>query len=81
MTEQQPETAALGPDLSFEEALFELETIVSRLEAGDLSLEESLALFQQGQRLARHCSGQLEAASLRVEQLTSDGEIMAVDLE
>lgn len=67
--------------LSFEEALQELETIVSRLETGDLSLEESLALFEQGQRLARYCSEQLEAATLRVEQLTNDGEIISVDLE
>ncbi|MDT8306882.1 MAG: exodeoxyribonuclease VII small subunit [Anaerolineae bacterium] len=77
MTEQ----AVDAPTLSFEEALHELETIVSRLETGDLSLEESLALFEQGQRLARHCGEQLEAATLRVEQLTSDGEIVTVELE
>jgi exodeoxyribonuclease VII small subunit len=70
-----------APDLSFEEALRNLEEIVSRLEMGDLSLEESLALFEQGQKLARYCSSQLEAASLRVEQLTGDGEIVALDLE
>ena len=81
MTEPQLGTTAQELDLSFEEALTELETIVRRLETGDLLLEESLALFEQGQRLARHCSRQLEAASLRVEQLTSDGEIVAVDLE
>lgn len=81
MTEQQPGTDSKELGLSFEEALSELETIVSRLETGDLSLEESLALFEQGQWLARHCGGQLEAASLRVEQLTSDGEIVTVDLE
>ncbi len=80
MSKQQADTAA-GLELSFEEALVELETIVSRLEAGDLSLEESLALYEQGQRLARYCGGQLEAASLRVEQLTGDGEIIPVDLE
>ena len=68
-------------DLSFEEALRNLEEIVSRLEMGDLTLEESLALFEQGQKLARHCSSQLEAATLRVEQLTGDGEIIALDLE
>ena len=69
------------PELNFEEALRDLEEIVSRLETGDLSLEESLALFEQGQKLARTCSRQLEAATLRVEQLTGDGEIVALDLE
>lgn len=68
-------------ELSFEEALRRLEEIVSRLETGDLSLEASLALFEQGQKLARLCSRQLETATLRVEQLTGDGEIVAVDLE
>jgi exodeoxyribonuclease VII small subunit len=75
------EAAGEALTMSFEEALRDLEAIVSRLEAGDLSLEESLGLFERGQRLVRHCGEQLEAATLRVEQLTSDGEIVAVDLE
>jgi exodeoxyribonuclease VII small subunit len=62
--------------LSFEEALHKLEEIVTRLEAGDLTLEQSLALYEEGQRLAQQCNEQLEAASLRVEQLTEDGEIV-----
>lgn len=63
-------------DLAFEEALRELEEIVQRLEAGDLTLEVSLALFERGQMLARRCNQQLDSASLRVEQLTADGEIV-----
>ncbi len=70
-----------APEPSFEEALRRLEEIVSRLEMGDLSLEESLALYELGQKLARTCGRQLEAATLRVEQLTGDGEIAALDLE
>jgi exodeoxyribonuclease VII small subunit len=62
--------------LSFEAAMAELEQIVARLEAGELSLDESLALFERGQSLAAHCSGQLEEAAMRVEQLTDDGEIV-----
>lgn len=69
------------PALSFEEALRRLEAVVGRLETGELPLEESLALFEEGQRLARHCSAQLEAASLRVEQLTAEGEIITIDVE
>jgi exodeoxyribonuclease VII small subunit len=62
--------------LSFEEALVELEGIVTKLEAGELTLEESLALFERGQKLAALCNQQLDEASLRVEQLTADGEIV-----
>ncbi|HFE65852.1 MAG TPA: exodeoxyribonuclease VII small subunit [Chloroflexi bacterium] len=62
--------------LSFEEALVELEEIVTKLEAGELTLEESLALFERGQKLAALCNQQLDEASLRVEQLTADGEIV-----
>lgn len=67
--------------LSFEEALAELEAIVERLDAGELLLEEALALFERGQALADHCSDQLEAASLRVEQLTEDGEIVEINVD
>ncbi|MDX1687006.1 MAG: exodeoxyribonuclease VII small subunit [Candidatus Promineifilaceae bacterium] len=67
--------------LTFEEALAELETIVERLDAGELVLEEALALFERGQALADHCNEQLEAATLRVEQLTEDGEIVEINVE
>lgn len=66
-------------EMDFEEALAELEGIVARLEAGDLTLEESLALFERGQLLAEFCNKQLEAATLRVEQLTEHGEIVEVE--
>ncbi|MCI0396106.1 MAG: exodeoxyribonuclease VII small subunit [Chloroflexi bacterium] len=65
-------------ELSFEVALQELEISVARLEAGDLTLEEALALFERGQKLAAHCSSQLERAVLRVEQLTAEGEIVEI---
>jgi exodeoxyribonuclease VII small subunit len=65
--------------LPFEVALQELQEIVARLEAGDLTLEESLALFERGQQLATHCNRQLEQATLRVEQLTADGEIVELE--
>ena len=65
--------------LSFEEALQALEAIVARLEEGDLSLEESLRLFERGQTLADLCNEQLESAALRVEQLTEHGEIKELE--
>ncbi|MCA9916319.1 MAG: exodeoxyribonuclease VII small subunit [Anaerolineales bacterium] len=66
--------------LSFEEALAELEKIVAELESGDMTLEASLDLFEKGQKLAQQCSVQLETAALRIEQLTNDGEIVELDL-
>jgi exodeoxyribonuclease VII small subunit len=62
-------------ELTFEQALQELEEIVTKLEAGDLTLEETLSLFERGQKLASRCNLQLDEAHLRVEQLTADGEI------
>lgn len=64
--------------LSFEEALLELEQTVAQLESGNLTLEASLALFERGQRLASHCGRLLDQAQLRVEMLTSDGELVAL---
>lgn len=57
-------------ELSFEEAYRELEDTVRRLEEGDLTLAEALASYEQGMRLARRCQAALDAAELRVEQLT-----------
>lgn len=54
---------------SYEEALKRLEEIVERLEGGDLTLEESLALFEEGVGLAKFCNGKLDAAEGRVEML------------
>lgn len=54
---------------AFEEALKELEETVRRLDQGDLPLEESIALFQRGVELARHCERLLEEAELKVHEL------------
>ncbi len=72
---EQPDVGTL----SFEAALAELEETVGRLEAGDLTLESALALFERGQQLASHCNRQLEQATLRVEMLTAEGEIVTLD--
>ncbi len=60
-----PATEAPG----FEDALKRLTAIVERLESGDLSLEQSLALFEEGTRLSRTSQAQLDAAEKRVEEL------------
>jgi exodeoxyribonuclease VII small subunit len=61
-------------ELSFEDALERLETLVDQLEQGDLDLEEALAAFEQGVALTRRCAGQLEDAERRVEVLVREGE-------
>ncbi|MCZ2114429.1 MAG: exodeoxyribonuclease VII small subunit [Anaerolineae bacterium] len=63
-------------DLTFEEALQQLEETVAQLESGNLTLEASLSLFERGQWLAAYCGQLLDQAQLRVEQLTEDGEIV-----
>ena len=55
--------------LGFEDALKRLSAIVERLESGELSLEQSLALFEEGTRLSRASQAQLDAAEKRVEEL------------
>ncbi|WP_119068791.1 exodeoxyribonuclease VII small subunit [Aggregatilinea lenta] len=59
--------------LTFEQAFEELETIVGQLEAGDLSLEESVTLYERGQKLALLCGDLLDNAELRIQQLNEDG--------
>ncbi|MCK5216553.1 MAG: exodeoxyribonuclease VII small subunit [Methanosarcinales archaeon] len=58
-----------GDDISFEEALMKLEEIVRTMESGDLSLDESLNLFEHGITLTKQCSFQLEHAKQKVEEL------------
>jgi exodeoxyribonuclease VII small subunit len=62
-------------ELSFETAFEELEQIVTRLESGDLSLEDSVAQFERGRALSEHCQGLLDKAELRVNKLTDSGTI------
>lgn len=59
----------VGADVGFDRVLGELRTLVEKLEAGQLSLEESLAAFEQGVRLARKGAQILDAAERRVEIL------------
>jgi exodeoxyribonuclease VII small subunit len=69
-------------DLSFEEAFAKLEATVTRLESGDLSLEESIALFERGQALAAFCNEKLDASELQVQQLLPDSsETAPFDLD
>jgi len=65
--------------LTFEQAYAQLEEVVARLESGDLTLEESVTLYERGQQLARRCGEMLDAAELRVQQITASGEIRPLE--
>jgi exodeoxyribonuclease VII small subunit len=56
-------------EMSFEQALAELETIVRTLEQGSAPLDESITLYQRGDSLRRHCEARLKAAQMRIEQI------------
>ena len=58
---------------TFEEQIGELEEIVSKLENGDVSLDESLSLFEQGIKLTKGCQKMLDTADKKVKVLMSDG--------
>ena len=59
-------------ELSYEEALSELESIVMALEDGQSQLEEAIRLFERGQALAARCGVLLEAAELKIKQVTGE---------
>jgi exodeoxyribonuclease VII small subunit len=60
-------------ELSFEQALAELETIVRALESGQSPLEQSIAQYERGAALKAHCEAKLAAARLRVEKIVIGG--------
>lgn len=61
----------------FEAAIAELETIVKKLEEGDLALEKSLELYERGVQLSRFCHSRLEEAERRIEIVNERGELKA----
>jgi exodeoxyribonuclease VII small subunit len=61
-------------EMSFEDALSELEGIVGRLERGDAPLEESISIYERGAKLKAHCEGKLKAAQMKVDKIVLDGQ-------
>ena len=61
-------------EMSFEEALKELEDIVRRLETGDVELEKSIEIYERGAKLKAHCESRLKAAELKIEQIVQDSD-------
>ena len=69
MAEKSNKQATLVGEMSFEAALKELESIVARLEQGEVDLEDSIVLYERGQALKAHCETKLKAAEGRLEKI------------
>ena len=83
MSPAKPKNTTQQPDikeLSYEQALAELESIVASLEGNKLSLEETMALFERGKELTQHCVELLDNAELRVKKLSGD-TLVDTDIE
>ena len=61
-------------EMSFEDAMKALESVVDRLERGDVPLEDSIALYERGAALKAHCQAKLAAAEEKVAAITLDSE-------
>jgi exodeoxyribonuclease VII small subunit len=61
-------------ELSFEQAMDKLETIVARLESGDVPLEQAIELYQEGMQLSKLCDQKLSQAERKIEMLVEDEE-------
>ncbi len=59
-------------DMSFEQAMAELEQVVRKLEDGEVALEESILLYERGDALKKRCEKQLQAAEEKVAAITTD---------
>ncbi|WP_137679173.1 exodeoxyribonuclease VII small subunit [Aurantiacibacter suaedae] len=68
------ENPAQMADLSFEDALRSLEDVVRKLEGGEVPLDESLALYERGEALRRHCQKRLDAAQERIEKIVASAD-------
>ena len=68
-------------NMSFEDAMKELEATVGKLEHGEATLEESIALYERGAALRAHCDAVLQEAEERVEKITLDAGGAPVGLE
>ncbi|WP_298428803.1 exodeoxyribonuclease VII small subunit [uncultured Jannaschia sp.] len=61
-------------EMSFEEAIAELEQVVNQLDSGDVSLDDSIRLYERGAALKTRCEAKLKEAEAKVEQITLDAQ-------
>ncbi len=72
MSEEKTDAKADVASLNFEQAIVELERIVTALEKGDVALEQSISIYERGEALKRHCEKLLNAAEDRIEKIRLD---------
>ncbi len=60
--------------MSFEQAMRELETIIDKLDGGDVPLEDSITIYERGAALQRHCEGKLKQAEMRVQKIVASAD-------
>ena len=70
MAEDAPNIA----DMSFEEALRALQQVVRQLEDGEVPLDQSITLYERGEKLRAHCQARLDAAQARIEAIVLDAK-------
>jgi exodeoxyribonuclease VII small subunit len=73
-----------GPDISqmtFEDALKALEDVVRKLETGEVPLDQSIDLYERGEKLRKHCQARLDAAQARIEKIVAGPDGKAVGTE
>ncbi len=70
MSDQAPDIS----QMTYEQALAALEDVVRQLEGGDAALDESIALYERGEALRKHCQARLDAAQARIEAIVADAE-------
>ena len=75
-------TMSVDKEISFEEAMEKLELIVEQLEKGDVPLEKSISLYQQGMELSKLCNNKLNSVQKKMTQIMNEhGELERIDLE
>jgi exodeoxyribonuclease VII small subunit len=74
MQDPDQNAAPQSDELTFEAALARLEEIVRLLERGEAPLDKSIELYQEGDRLKRHCEARLKDAQARIEQIAFGGD-------
>ncbi|MEP3051282.1 MAG: exodeoxyribonuclease VII small subunit [Erythrobacter sp.] len=72
MEEQIIDEAADISEMTFEQALSALESIVQQLERGDVPLDDSIALYERGEKLREACQKRLDAAQAKIEKIVTD---------
>ena len=79
MAKKNADDSSNESNVDFESALQELENLVSKMEDGELSLDDSLKAFERGIELTRSCQSSLEKAELRIQMLTENDVLKEID--